>query len=135
LELRHFSIEQQRKETGRVGKWFAEGGYGDKQMQEIEAEMRSSLGKSVEFDKEGHLLTPGVFEEGSGKLIGGDPVRLKRATELAPLAVENYQGAVARLADIATSIIAVIGAIAAVVITVVTAGAAGPLVVAALVTG
>ena len=134
LELQHFAIEQQRNETGTVGKWFASGTYGDKQMKDAEAELLGSLGKPVQFDKDGHVVTPGVFD-GNGKLAGGDPERLKRATEFAPLAVQSYTAAVDRLSEIAVTVIAVLGAIAAAVITVVTAGAAGPLIVAALVTG
>src|SRR5205823_4839611 len=121
LELQHFAIEQQRRETGFAGRAYASGTYGDKQMQEAEAEMLGALGKPVEFDKDGHIVTSGVFD-GNGKLVGGDSDRLKRATEFAPLAVANYTAAVDRLSEMATTIIAVLGAIAAVVITVVTAG-------------
>jgi hypothetical protein len=135
VEVQHFTIQQQRDETGSVGKWFAKGSYAEQDMNEAEREMFAAIGRDVTFDRQGHLLTPGVFDAGSGKLIGGDPDRLRRATDFAPLAAKNYTAKVDQMADIATTVIAVLGAIAAVVITVLTAGAAGPLVVAALVTG
>ena len=134
LEVQHFAIDQQRRETGFAGRAYASGGYGEQQMNHAEAEMFAALGKPVQFDREGHLLTPGVFDA-NGKLVGGDPERLKRATEFATIAVASYTAAIDHLSEMATTIIAVLGAIAAVVITVVTAGAAGPLIVAALVTG
>jgi hypothetical protein len=134
LEVQHFAIDQQRRETGFAGRAYARGSYSEQQMNQAEAEMFAAVGKPLAFDREGHLLTSGVFDA-AGKLIGGDPERLKRANELSQIAVTNYTAVIDHLSEMATTIIAVLGAIAAVVITVVTAGAAGPLVAAALITG
>ncbi|KQU77056.1 hypothetical protein ASE08_04925 [Rhizobacter sp. Root16D2] len=135
LEAAVFAIQQQKRETGLLGKFLASGSDGEKSMEATEQNLYQAAGvKPGDFTVEGHLKGGGLFDNG-GNYTGKDKDRFVSGTANALQVAQNYQAVIDSYADIATTGIAILGAIAAAAITVATGGAAGPLIAAAVVAG
>ncbi|QSA98409.1 hypothetical protein [Methylococcus sp. EFPC2] len=137
-EAAAFAMQQQRRETGAVGKWLAEGSYGEAVLNTTEAGLYASMGVTAEdFTPEG-MLKPEAARRAfndKGEYTGKDRDRFMANVMTGKLAAESYQAVIDQYANLATTGIAILGAIAAAVITVATGGAAGPLIAAAVITG
>jgi hypothetical protein len=131
-----FTIEQQRRETGAVGKFLAGGSYAEAAMEQTRAELIGSLGGTAEVDSEGHLKVPaGIFGTGPddrGQFRATDRGQFDLAVSMSKAVAENYAARIDSIASSVTMAIAVIGAVIAAVVTVATGGAAAPLLMGAI---
>ncbi|MEI7867579.1 MAG: hypothetical protein WCI11_06785 [Candidatus Methylumidiphilus sp.] len=137
IEAAAFAIQQQRRETGFLGKSLASGSQAEQALDETERILYQSAGvKASDFNEEGILQKgKGFFDPKTGEYKGTDRDKFVAATTTAQLAVENYTAVIDSYADIATTGIAIAGAIVAAALTVATGGAAAPLIAAAVVAG
>lgn len=137
-EAAAFAMQQQRRETGSVGKWLAEGSYGEAVLNSTEAGLYEAMGVTADdFTREGTLKPEAArrcFSD-KGEYTGKNRDAFMANVVTGKLAAETYQAAIDKYANLATTGIAILGAIAAAVITVATGGAAGPLIAAAVITG
>lgn len=134
LEVAAFAINQQRRETGTVGRWLASGSRAEAAMDATYRRLIQSAGGNLQFDRRGNLITPAAFD-GRGNYTGTDRATFVAAADAAQQVAQNYSARIDAYANLATTGIMILGAIAGAVITVATGGAAGPLVAAALITG
>lgn len=136
LENAAFALAQQRRETGALGAWLADGTLADRMMSASERELAQQAGGEISFGQHGQLLThlPN-FNPQTGDYTGTNRDSFLASTSVAQAVADNYSARIDAYADVATTGLAVVGAIAAAAITVATGGAAAPLIAAALVTG
>jgi hypothetical protein len=135
-QLALFTIEQQKRETGAVGRFLAGGSYAEKAMERTENQLIASLGGDAKVDSEGRLTVPtGVFDQSNrynDKFAGANREKFEVSTALAKTVAENYAARIDSIASSVTMIIAVIGTVIAAALTVLTAGAASPLLLGAI---
>jgi hypothetical protein len=134
LENAAFAINQQRNETGALGRWLASGSLAEEAMNATYRRLITSAGGNLSFDRRGNLITPAAFDA-RGNYTGTDRATFIAAANAAQQVAQNYSSRIDAYANLATTGIMILGAIAGAVITVATGGAAGPLVAAALITG
>ncbi|RSD22813.1 hypothetical protein [Amycolatopsis eburnea] len=142
-EVAAFRIQQQRDETGWLGKSLAGDSLADKSLTSAQTRLTASLGgATVKVDAHGNPVWTdssgrpvaagsGMFDE-DGKYTGADPREFASAVRVSKLAAENYAARIDSIANYLTTAVMVIGAIAAAVATVATGGAASPLLMFAI---
>ena len=132
-EVALFTNQQQKNETGWVGRHLVGGGE-EAALERNEQRLRQMAGNKVETDELGRPKIPEEsksFDE-KGRFIGGDSRAFSRELTMAQITAENYQASIDRLTTAITTAIAIIGAVVA---TVVTLGAGAPLLAAVLIAG
>jgi hypothetical protein len=136
FELALFTIEQQRDETGAVGKFLAGGSFSEAALEGTRADLLASVGGKAELDEEGRLRNPetlfGSTDKDKGKLRAGNREQFEVAIALSQTVAQNYAARIDAIASSVTSAIAIIGAVVAAVVTVATGGAAAPLLLGAI---
>ncbi|WP_439378211.1 hypothetical protein [Amycolatopsis lexingtonensis] len=142
-EVAAFRIQQQRDETGWLGRWLAGDSLADKSLASAQTRLTASLGgATVKVDDHGNPVWTdaagrpvaagsGMFDK-DGKYAGADPREFASAVRVSKLAAENYAARIDSIASYLTTAVMVIGAIAAAVATVATGGAASPLLMFAI---
>ncbi|WP_370972626.1 hypothetical protein [Amycolatopsis sp. cg9] len=142
-EVAAFRIQQQRDETGWLGRWLAGDSLADKSLASAQTRLTASLGgATVKVDDKGNPVWTdsagrpvaagsGMFDK-DGKYAGADPREFASAVRVSKLAAENYAARIDSFASYLTTAVMVLGAIAAAVATVATGGAASPLLIAAI---
>jgi hypothetical protein len=138
LEVAAFAIEQQRRESSGFGAWLAEGSLAAEGMASMERDLRALAGGPIGFNRRGEVIGLAAsrnFDPATGRYVGADHASFAATVNTAQAVADAYSARIDAFADVATTAIAILGAVAAAVITVATGGAAGPLIVAALVTG
>ncbi|HEU4621356.1 MAG TPA: hypothetical protein VFS42_03955, partial [Burkholderiaceae bacterium] len=123
---------QQQRETGVAGRAALRGSEDERMMLGAEANLRRTMGGTVDYDEYGRPVSTGGAFDQRGRYTGPNDTAFLLAVNRATHTAENYAAAIDRLASTITTIIAIVGAVVAAVLTVVTAGAAGPLMIAAL---
>jgi hypothetical protein len=135
-QLALFTIEQQKRETGAVGKFLAGGSYAERAMEQTESELIASLGAKATVDSEGRLKVPaGVFDQSNrynDKFAGANREKFDVSVALAKTVAENYAARIDAIASSVTTLIAIIGTVVAAVVTVATGGLASPLLLGAI---
>lgn len=136
-EAAAFQMQQQRRETGALGKDLAKGSYGEAVLDKTESGLYASLGVGIsakDFTREGTLKPEAAARafNSKGEYIGKDRDRFMANMMTGQLAAETYQAGIDKWANAFTTGIAILGAIVAAVLT---GGAALPLIACAVVTG
>ena len=131
-EVAAFTIQQQRDETGAVGRWLASGSIQEAMLNQQEAELNEQLGGQVTFGPEGKPQWSNTRAFDANNRFTGDSASFLASTQGAELAAQNYSAKIDQYANVAATTIAIIGAIAAAAVTVLTGGAASPLLLAAI---
>jgi hypothetical protein len=135
LENAAFALAQQRRETGTLGAWLAEGTLAERVMASTEQRLERLAGGPITLSRRGDLLAPLRNFDAEGTYTGRSRDDFLATTSVAQTVAENYAKRIDAFADVLTTGIAIVGAIAAAVITVATGGAAAPLIAAAIATG
>jgi hypothetical protein len=137
FETSMFALQQQRRETGGLGKGLAGGSFAERSLVDTEAQLLRAVGGTAYFDRRGRLLNDernanvrSAFDA-TGRYQGSDREALMVHMGLAPMVAQNYSAYIDSIANAFAIIIAIAGVIAAAVITAVTLGAGAPLLVGA----
>ncbi|OAI54260.1 hypothetical protein AYO47_03225 [Planctomyces sp. SCGC AG-212-M04] len=127
-EVSMFAVQQQRKETGTVGRWLASGSLQEWGLNAQEAELRSMGGADVTFGPDGEPQWSGTGQFTTTGNFAGNAELFRSSAESAEVAAQQYSSKIDQYADAAAMAVAIVGAIVA---TVVTGGMATAVLIAA----
>lgn len=137
-EVAAYAMFQQQKETGAVGRWWAEGSLAEESLKYDERRLRELTGGTIEFGANGEPPPEGESAiknseafDSDGKFLG-DRAEFSGTIVAAQQSAQNYAAEIDKMAGVVTMAIAIAGAIVAAVVTVATGGAASPLLMAAI---
>lgn len=132
LEVAAFAIQQQRRETGIVGRLLAADSYADQALTATERRLMGSVGGDAQFDRRGNLVAGGRVFDTDGNYTGKARTDFNVSANTAQQVAQNYSARIDAYANAVSMGIAILGAVAAAVASVLTAGAASPLLMAAI---